>query len=539
MYRDPMIPHNYPFPYTPPPSKPDQKKLSASLKRAIQAKDVKEARKIFDTAFWNNIELVPDWHHLFLALLGQDKPMIRLLATHGATWTDEEARCLKKACENRWPEFMENLRKAGIYVNENSEAQPADMYASVMISHRILMDTDGFLSPEEKEKTQKDAEKLLSMSIVQSLHQGDTEMAIKLLKYRQPKGLIDFDHEFKELLMLDIMNSQHVTDIIDTLLAKNVNLKSIKIDFITILFYPEIITALDKRGMLAPSQPGRERIFSQWCGADTKKDYQCYKDATLALFKKERPLTSEEPDSFIELHENMIAQGRAAILNRICGDLREAGFFKMRAWTTERLHALTGHAPEDPSLKKEFNQKMSHDHFSKISGKKLIKPESMALFVEAHKEGLYKADHGQMRDFLWALQQKYKSSPIPDEVKQALKTLKDSGVFQTYSKSFLGENYLGRKEPGLAKVLLDLDILKATDFGLNSDKFPEFLKEFSTALRPPSPYSEFFYQLYLEKNHPGEFIPQRGKIASYHNHFIAKMTGLGPPPPPPPRRNRW
>ena len=64
-----------------PPS--DKTPLAERLTLAVKTRDIAAARNVFETAFWSGAEPVADWHHLLTAALLQDKPMIRLLATHG------------------------------------------------------------------------------------------------------------------------------------------------------------------------------------------------------------------------------------------------------------------------------------------------------------------------------------------------------------------------------------------------------------------------------------------------------------------------
>lgn len=46
--------------------------------------DCEAVRKYFDEVFWKNIGFVPAWAHLKAALENNDRPMMRLLITHGA-----------------------------------------------------------------------------------------------------------------------------------------------------------------------------------------------------------------------------------------------------------------------------------------------------------------------------------------------------------------------------------------------------------------------------------------------------------------------
>jgi hypothetical protein len=74
----------------PPKSKEENKprtvtsEMDGALLAAAESGDCNKARALFDKAFWENRKIVPSWEHLKVALLREDKPMMRLLVTWGA-----------------------------------------------------------------------------------------------------------------------------------------------------------------------------------------------------------------------------------------------------------------------------------------------------------------------------------------------------------------------------------------------------------------------------------------------------------------------
>src|SRR3990172_6579449 len=113
--------HPFYIPSDPPPP-PSREILAAELAVAIQNRDINKARRVFDTAFWNKIELIPDWHHLLAAVALKDRQTIKLLAAHGARWTEEETRCLKDIFTQQWPEFAAALKGAGMQITLSDPA---------------------------------------------------------------------------------------------------------------------------------------------------------------------------------------------------------------------------------------------------------------------------------------------------------------------------------------------------------------------------------------------------------------------------------
>ncbi|MBI3442108.1 MAG: hypothetical protein HY052_09970 [Proteobacteria bacterium] len=64
----------------------------ASLTAAVESGSCERVRAIFDRAFWRNEKIVPRWEHLRIALLREDKPMMRLLVTWGARAPENAAQ---------------------------------------------------------------------------------------------------------------------------------------------------------------------------------------------------------------------------------------------------------------------------------------------------------------------------------------------------------------------------------------------------------------------------------------------------------------
>jgi hypothetical protein len=520
-----------------PPSPPNKASLTAALKLAVRDKNAEAARQIFDMAFWNNIELIPDWHNLLVAVSLKDRPMIRLLASHGAGWTEEETRCLKEIFPAQWPEFTATLRASGLQVPQDAQASPPDTCVLVTMMKDLLSSAKD--DPREMgfTKSKSDVDDLLSKGIIRSLAQGQTARALRLLHLRQPAGAVDFSREFKGLLLQN--GARNAVDILERLHAGRDTIKPVTIDFIIAKCYPEAVAMLNRRGLLATEQPQRMCVIEAWAEMRHERDY---KAAASILFGSGPSATTAEVEWFTGFYQKAVAKGLPGI-NEICDKLKEMGFFDARAWTKERLQVFVELAPESSSLKHEFNKKLAYDRFGRMNAKEILKPENCAAFLEAHRKGYYQATSRQTSEIILSLSSQYTRSPVPDAVKEDLRTLKNGNAhFSTYI--YLGErkNLLGKREPGMAKVLLDLDILKPDDFFLFDLREKANLPAAKDRLyweKNPGAYGEFYFQVYLEQSYPKEFIPQRGKISSYHEAFKAKLFGQTPPPRPPKMRNKW
>ncbi|MCE9506858.1 MAG: hypothetical protein K8R48_00885 [Alphaproteobacteria bacterium] len=525
------------FPPDEPPSPPNKADLTATLKAAIQNKDIDRARWVFDTAFWRKIEIVPDWHHLLTAVVMKDRQMIKLLAAHGAGWTEEETRCLKDIFSPHWPEITATLRNAGVQINPGDPAQPSDIYTAVSMRLQILTSAKDNLPPEMWAVKKKEVDDMLSQGVIDCLGKGQTEKAIRLLRLRHPKGAVEFEREFKKLLT--VRDKDAALDALDRLRrADRVDIKPFTLDLGIALFYPEAVAPLDQRKLLAPGQPNRMSVMNGLVG---KADYNHHHRAALSILFKpgSAPLTESEADSFISSYQAAVKKNMPGI-DRVCDDLKAMGFFDSPVWTTGRLRALSAQAPEHSSLKRAFNEKLAENRFRKMPTQDILKPDNFAAYVEAHRKGYYQAGTAQASDLLLTLQSKYESGHVPGEVKDILRALRDCGVrFGTHHYSSF---YLGSKAPGMAKVLLDLGILKPENFSIHSLREKAGLpaeKDKLYWLKNPDSYAEFYFQVHLEQTYAEEFAPQRGKISSYHEAFKAKLFKKAPPPPPPPKPRKW
>lgn len=322
--------HSYPAPK---PKAANQQTLATALAEAIRTHDIKWARRLFDIAFWNNIPLIPNWHHLLLAASGKDRPMIQLLATHDARLGKTEARCLKELLPRQWPELMTVLRNNGIQVSTGIDSEPLHMPTLIPMTECLVNDSQ-------------------------------TGAALK-----------------------------------------------------------------------------------------------------------------------------------------------------------ERLDEI-------PSLKYEFNRKLARDRFQNRPGAELLRPENFAAFLKAHQDNYYQASGSQVLGIVTELYHKYRNGKIPADIEKALYTLKKGGANFSIAndRAHRLSYYCGKKEPGLAKILMELDPAPAEWFLLEMARAKGELAFGVEKLYPhkkASKYSEFFFQIYVERLKPDEFIPQRGKITSYHEAFKA------------------
>lgn len=104
------------------------------LSELVANGDIAKVREYFDSVFWENRKERPGWGHLRIALLREDRPMLRLLHTWGAAPTDDDMAKFRAAARDKYPDYVRILRAAGLRpsslaweeVEASASATPAD-----------------------------------------------------------------------------------------------------------------------------------------------------------------------------------------------------------------------------------------------------------------------------------------------------------------------------------------------------------------------------------------------------------------------------
>jgi hypothetical protein len=84
------------------------------LTEIVKDGDVQKARALFNAKFWLNDNIVPQWNHLKLALLNENKPMMRFLINWGATCTVAEMNELREQLPEKHSHYVTLLRQCGL-----------------------------------------------------------------------------------------------------------------------------------------------------------------------------------------------------------------------------------------------------------------------------------------------------------------------------------------------------------------------------------------------------------------------------------------
>ncbi|MEZ0226595.1 MAG: hypothetical protein ACAH83_18705 [Alphaproteobacteria bacterium] len=84
------------------------------LSELVANGDIARVREYFDSVFWEDRKERPGWGHLRIALLREDRPMLRLLHTWGAAPTDDDMAKFRAVARDKYPDYLKLLRAAGL-----------------------------------------------------------------------------------------------------------------------------------------------------------------------------------------------------------------------------------------------------------------------------------------------------------------------------------------------------------------------------------------------------------------------------------------
>lgn len=101
---------------------PAPKSKSDLLADLVLLGDLGRVREFFDSAFWRHDPIQPSWYHLKIALQCENKPMVRLLMTWGATAT--EAEVAEFSGSPRYDYYIKLLRLGGLKISPAASPAP-------------------------------------------------------------------------------------------------------------------------------------------------------------------------------------------------------------------------------------------------------------------------------------------------------------------------------------------------------------------------------------------------------------------------------
>lgn len=530
------------FPPDPPPRKPTAAELSARLLDAITGKDIGAARQIFETAFWEKIELKPDGYHLLQAAMRGDRQMVNLLTSYDATWTPAETKQARNMVSDiNWAHIEGPLRNAGIRTQFTpAERRDTDAVVSIRWAHRAAREAKLRGMPDA-ESHLRELNGLMTTTLIHYVQSGQMDKAKEILQFRDAKlgdgsdrAPLDVSAEFRLMQrMYPISRSRGGLGFIDKLLDAGIKVKPVTVTSLDLFLSTELVVELERRKLLAGAElDARREILSQLVNMeqviklgdrlhDLGAHYIAMRredllSAARILFTKQPP-TERDAEAFIYLRHSAKQRtpGALAIAEN---ELMAMGFFDAPAWTADRLRRLAAGSADDFSLTRAFNTKAAHKEMSETTLPKLLNPKKFSLVLEAMGPFGWKPNAMDTRRILDYLHGETPKG-MTDDAQRALKALVDAKADFSLADP---NSYLGKRDPGLARALLDAGVVKPEHFDL--EKVYARTGEFSIrAANPKNPYPEFLCQLILELVDPERYIPHRqSPDRSYQRLFISE-----------------
>jgi hypothetical protein len=356
----------YMGPEAPPPPALTKDILAYELSLAIEKKDVEAVRGIFDQAFWHKIEFKPDWYHLLHAVSLADKPMIRLLTTHGATWTAAQSQLLSQWYHQNWQEFAALLRGTSIQTKFKSTEEEPDPYTLITMAYRFMDDRRYLFNTID---VAVDKDEMLSRSIVRAFLDQDQALGLRFLTFRHPETPVVFDREFEELLK----EKCDVLSILDRMESLGTAVQPIAVSMRILYHHPDMVLALEDRALLEKDAPDARMESLRALISESRRPlappYDSYRRVAALYVTHGGALTEQEVDNFIILHR-VASSSNAPFMEKVRNDLHAMGFFSGAGWTPKKLQALAAEMPAEAGLKEVFNKRIAKEASKTSSPKK-------------------------------------------------------------------------------------------------------------------------------------------------------------------------
>jgi len=462
--------------------KPAPDELRDALTGAVMRQDISAARALFDQAFWHRIPLKPDWFHLYVAIDRENRDMVKLLSTHGATWTEEQTRVAQHMLGKKCDPFKTLLRGAGIRLADDAtDTQALPVQAALEMNQRILRENrkgGHDVSAEEKA-----FHRALHIEAANAVLKNDMPRALKALQLH-PDAQNPAGHDMSDvfaLLMEDRADAdgKRALTLLDRLRAADVALQPVRLDLLADKISPHhyaLLPALAARGLLQKDTTQlRRRLFDLWSytqenidiggmilsagqSAVAEKRAQ-FKQAAAVLCTPASPLDDDDVAYFLRRHNACLKPAPDAVPH-MDQALLETGFFDNPAFRAAHLKALA----ETPGLPRTLT-----DAFHKIAAKKemadrpighFLHKKRFAVLENAVALGVFVPDAAQTEAIVQYLRQCMKKETPSPEIIQSLKILKNAGADFAHVRL---RDFLGVEKPGMAKALLDLDLIAARD----------------------------------------------------------------------------
>lgn len=517
--------------------------LSDALTRAVITQDVNRARALFDHAFWHQTAFKPDWFHLYQAVETQNRPMVKLLTAYGATWTEEQAKILTVALADKLDGLTGVLHAAGIRTDyTQKDLQRMDMLPALHMNKRIIDENKkNGVNTAAEEKRFSHAVQVSMANAVMRNDMRQAKQALALHPDAQNPDGYDVSGIFADVLG-DFLHSssQRAITFLDRLQAEGIKLQPVRLDSISTMVmdqHYDLLPPLETRGLLQEDQQKlREHLVSSWPFLQSEIDLDGYKMhisehflsqrrtqynlAAQTLCTEKSTLTRQEVDRFLRQHETRSQTMPQGVAN-MDQALLASGFFKNPAFEVADLKALADTQGLDAALSCSFNKMAARRQIADKAIDSLLHPKRFDILLQALEAGVIEPNADETEQIVDYLHRRMKKETPAPETIAALKALKNAKArFGLVER----RDYLGHSKPGMAKALLDLDII--TPHQINRVRLHKRCGGGALLSQPKDKYHdmcEFMCQVELERSAPEEYKPLRGNPDISYQALYLKM----------------
>lgn len=226
--------------------------LYEMLHLAITRNDVAMAGDAFQQAFWHKVELKPDWLHLYRAIERGDRKLCNLLTDHGATLTAAQAQCSAELMGKQWQEMRFFLASKDIETDFSGKTLDTALLAE-MADFAAAQDGKYKLGITETDRAAW--EQTLREKFTAAVLGNDAEL-IRLFSTRGIRvgETLDVSHHINQFLSsADESATEKAIAFLKNIDAQGVRVAPVVLSSDSIITQPSVIARLDTLGVLAES----------------------------------------------------------------------------------------------------------------------------------------------------------------------------------------------------------------------------------------------------------------------------------------------
>lgn len=486
---------------------------ATALHKAIGDGDAKAARDVMDNVFWNKSDFRPDWLHLFHAVMRDDRDMARMLVTWGATFERDEAKTLARLAGDDWKKATCILKGVGLKTEFSAEEIAyTDHLKMVNMTRHAVRYLPG---AAHQQKFSLYLSTAFEDGFAEAVLADNAKQASQLLETAMvnPLAPLDVNNLFHRLADQDIDTAVRF---VTKAWEQNFVVKPLILSSDVIEAHPSIIATLGAKHILDDDQRNnRHHIFSD------KIKTEDIVAAAPYLYNDRFPVTDEE------VRAKILPFYKTPHSHAVGKELLNTEFFKQDGWTTWSLLVISCNDGMEQELKDKFNKLATIKTVQQRPIKSFTKESGYAELKAFSEQGAMKLNAADTIEILGFLQKRSNDGAKIEEARRIITALRDNGSDFSEVDPM---QFIGRKDPGVGKVLLDTAIVESKHFDIEIllGKTDKKLQVGTKKGEKGYSYTEFICQLLLENGDSHRYLNMRGKDdVSYQDTFMRDWVDAG------------